>query len=104
MLGGALLGELATTGAVEVEEKTDVWRSAESRTAQDLVDRLGKGARDALAGGCAKSIAQGDRAAEAVRDAITAVAATAAAGAATTRPGTGSGQAVERPANAASRS
>lgn len=73
VLGGALLVELATTGAVEVEEKTGLWLSAtvrpvdgaapadpvlraaydvvaaKPRTAQDLVDRLGKGARDALA-------------------------------------------------------
>lgn len=73
VLGGALLVELATAGAVEVEEKTSVWRSAKvravagaapadpvlraaydviadrPRTAQDLVQRLGKGARDALA-------------------------------------------------------
>ena len=73
VLGGALLVELATTGAVEIEEKAGVWHSAKvravagaapqdpvlrtaydvvaakSRTAQDLVDRLGKGTRDALA-------------------------------------------------------
>lgn len=73
VLGGALLVELAITGAVEVEEKTSVWRSVKvravagaapadpvlraaydviadrPRTAQDLVQRLGKGARDALA-------------------------------------------------------
>ncbi|HEY0948643.1 GOLPH3/VPS74 family protein [Nocardioides sp.] len=73
VLGGALLVELAATGAVEVEEKTGLWRSAKvravagaapadpvlraaydvigepPRTAQDLVERLGKGTRDALA-------------------------------------------------------
>lgn len=71
-LGGALLVELATTGAVEVEERRSVWRSAKvtvtgqlpadpllrtsydvvaekSRSAQDLVNRLGKGVRDTLA-------------------------------------------------------
>jgi hypothetical protein len=71
-LGGALLVELAIAGAVEVEEKTSLWTSAKvaasgpapedpllrsaydvvaakPRSAQDLVDRLGKGARDALA-------------------------------------------------------
>lgn len=73
VLGGALLVELAITGAVEVEEKTSMWRSAKvravagappadpvlraaydviadrPRTAQDLVQRLGKGTKDALA-------------------------------------------------------
>ena len=73
VLGGAILVELAATGAAEVEENTSVWHSAKvravagaapqdpvlrtayddvaakPRTAQDLVDRLGKGARDALA-------------------------------------------------------
>ncbi|MDF1606384.1 GPP34 family phosphoprotein [Nocardioides sp. YIM 152315] len=72
-LGGALLVELALTDAVHVEEKTSVWRSAKvqavpgarpdddvlgtaydavaerPRTAQDLVDRLGKGLKDRLA-------------------------------------------------------
>jgi len=72
VLGGALLVELAATGAAEVEEKTSMWRSAKvravagaapadpvlraahdavaarPRTAQDLVQRLGKGTRDAL--------------------------------------------------------
>lgn len=73
VLGGALLIELATSGAVEVEEKRGVWRTAKvhatahppedpvlraaydvvaekPRSAQELVDRLGKGARDTLAG------------------------------------------------------
>ncbi|WP_244932021.1 GPP34 family phosphoprotein [Nocardioides sp. W7] len=72
VLGGALLIELAATGAAEVEEKQGRWRSAKvratdappedpvlraaydvvaekPRSAQDLVDRLGKGARDTLA-------------------------------------------------------
>ena len=73
VLGGALLVELATTGAVEVEETTGVWHAArvravagaapqdpvlrtaydvvaaKPRTARDLVDRLGRGTRDALA-------------------------------------------------------
>jgi hypothetical protein len=73
VLGGALLVELATTGSVEVEGKTSIWRSArvravdgaapqdpvlrsaydvvaaKPRTAEDLVDRLGKGAREPLA-------------------------------------------------------
>ncbi|MEI5672597.1 MULTISPECIES: GOLPH3/VPS74 family protein [unclassified Nocardioides] len=72
VLGGAVLIELATTGAVEVEEKTSVWRSAKvhpaghppedavlraaydvvaekPRSAQDLVTRIGKGVRDTLA-------------------------------------------------------
>lgn len=72
VLGGALLIELATTGAAEVEEKQNVWRSAKvhvtgrppedpalraaydvvaekPRSAQELVDRLGKSARDTLA-------------------------------------------------------
>lgn len=72
-LGGAVLVELALDGAVEVEEKTSVWRSAKvspvaarrpddailaaaydvvaekPRTAQDLVDRLGKGLKERLA-------------------------------------------------------
>jgi hypothetical protein len=71
-LGGAVLIELALTGAVEVEEKTTVWRSTKvhvtgqvpaddllrsaydvvaekQRSAQDLVERLGKGTRDRLA-------------------------------------------------------
>lgn len=64
-LGGAVLVELALTGAVEVEEKTSVWRTAKvrvtgqvpaddvlrdayavvaekERSAQDLVERLGR--------------------------------------------------------------
>lgn len=72
VLGGALLIELAITRSVEVEEKTSVWRSAKvrpaggapadpvlraaydvvaakPRTAQELVDRLGKGAKEQLA-------------------------------------------------------
>lgn len=73
VLGGAVLIELAMSGAVEVEEKPSVWRSAKVRTnptvapeddvlrraaavvaqkersAQDLVDRLGKGLKDELA-------------------------------------------------------
>ena len=73
-LGGALLIELALTGAVEVEEKVKVWRStkvhpvagrapedpvlragydtvgAKTRGAQELVERLGKGVQDQLAG------------------------------------------------------
>ncbi|ABL80899.1 MULTISPECIES: GPP34 family phosphoprotein [unclassified Nocardioides] len=73
VLGGALLVELASAGAVEVEEQTGVWHSAKvralpgaapqdavlrtaydvvaakPRTAHDLVDRLGKGTREALA-------------------------------------------------------
>ncbi|MFC6342189.1 GPP34 family phosphoprotein, partial [Nocardioides hankookensis] len=72
-LGGALLIELALSGAVEVGDKTSVWRTAKvravpeqppedpilraaydvvaekERSAQDLVDRLGKGVRDRLA-------------------------------------------------------
>lgn len=72
-LGGALLIELALTGAVEIEEKTGVWKSAKvrpapdaapgdevlragydlvaekERGAQDLVDRLGKGLKERLA-------------------------------------------------------
>jgi len=72
-LGGALLIELALTGAVEVEEKTSMWKSAKvraipdarpedpvlgggydlvaekPRSAQDLVGRLGKGLQDQLA-------------------------------------------------------
>lgn len=71
-LGGALLVELAITGAVVVEEKRSAWSSAKvaasgpapedpllraaydvvaakPRSAQDLVGRLGKDARDALA-------------------------------------------------------
>ena len=72
-LGGALLIELALTEAVVVEEKASVWRSAKvrpvaeqvpddpllrsaydvvaekERGAQDLVDRLGKGAKEQLA-------------------------------------------------------
>lgn len=72
-LGGAVLIELATAGAVVVEEKTSAWRSAKvqvvdgerpadevlaaaydvvaekPRSAQDLVDRLGKGLREQLA-------------------------------------------------------
>ncbi|KQW49391.1 hypothetical protein ASC77_12025 [Nocardioides sp. Root1257] len=72
-LGGALLIELALSGAAEVEEKTSVWRSAKVRAvpgntpedpilrtaydvvaarergAQDLVERLGKGAKEQLA-------------------------------------------------------
>lgn len=73
VLGGAVLVELALTGAVDVEEKTSAWRSAKvraipgaapedavlraaydvvaerPRTAQDLVDRLGKGLPERLA-------------------------------------------------------
>lgn len=72
VLGGALLVELALTGAVDVGEKQGFWRTAKveargtlpvdpllrssydvvaekPRSAQDLVNRLGKGARDALA-------------------------------------------------------
>ena len=72
-LGGAVLVELALAEAVTVEEKTKVWRSAKvraeaapgsldpvlerahatigekERSAQDLVDRLGKGLDDELA-------------------------------------------------------
>ncbi|GAA2152247.1 hypothetical protein GCM10009844_35410 [Nocardioides koreensis] len=72
-LGGALLTDLALTGAVSVPEKTSVWRSAKvravpgvvpedpvlrealatvaakERNAQDLVGRLGKGAGGRLA-------------------------------------------------------
>jgi Golgi phosphoprotein 3 (GPP34) len=73
-LGGAVLIELATTGAVTVEEKTSMWKSAKvranpevaldddllrraagvvaekERSAQDLVGRLGKGLKDDLTG------------------------------------------------------
>jgi hypothetical protein len=72
VLGGAVLIELAATGAVEIEEKAGVWKAAKvaaaspapdddvlraaydlvaekPRTAQDLVDRLGKGLKDQLA-------------------------------------------------------
>src|SRR6478672_1803197 len=72
VLGGALLTELALLGAVTVPEKTSVWRTAKvhaagtpvedpllhaalavvaekDRSAEDLVGRLGKGRRDALA-------------------------------------------------------
>jgi hypothetical protein len=73
VLGGAVLIELATTGAVAVEEKTSMWKSAKvraqpdavpddellrtahrivaakDRSAQDLVNRLGKAAKDELA-------------------------------------------------------
>jgi len=72
-LGGALLIELAVTGAVEVEEKAGIWKSAKVRAvpgaapedallragydlvaekdrgAQDLVERLGKGLKEELA-------------------------------------------------------
>ena len=72
-LGGAVLLELALAEDVTVEEKTSMWRSAKvrvrpgassadpalqsalvviaerERTAQDLVNRLGKGLRDDLA-------------------------------------------------------
>jgi hypothetical protein len=72
-LGGAVLVELALAGAVEVEEKTSRWRSAKvravrgsrpaggvlgdgydlvaekPRSAQDLVNRVGKGLQDQLA-------------------------------------------------------
>ncbi|WP_110181833.1 GOLPH3/VPS74 family protein [Nocardioides solisilvae] len=74
LLGGALLVELALDGGVEVEEKRGFWHSAKvharqlrspvrpdpllaealqvvaekPRTAQDLVNRLGKGVRDIL--------------------------------------------------------
>lgn len=72
VLGGALLIELAVLGAVEVEERSSMWQRAKvcavdgvavddpllhaalaevsfrDRTAQDLVTRLGKGARDDL--------------------------------------------------------
>ena len=71
-LGGALLIELAVMGAVEVEEKAGIWKSAKVRAvpgaepedpvlragydlvaekergAQDLVDRLGKGLKERL--------------------------------------------------------
>jgi Golgi phosphoprotein 3 (GPP34) len=74
VLGGAVLIELATTGAVTVEEKTSMWKSAKvraqpgvtppddllrraagvvaerERSAQDLVNRLGKGLKDDLTG------------------------------------------------------
>ncbi|HYF74912.1 MAG TPA: GPP34 family phosphoprotein [Nocardioides sp.] len=73
VLGGALLVELAVTGAVEVEDKTSAWRSAKvrttgeaptdpllraaydvvgekARTATDLVSRLGKDSLATLAG------------------------------------------------------
>lgn len=72
VLGGALLVELALTGAVDVGAKQGFWRTAKveargtlpadpllrssydvvaekPRSAQDLVNRLGKGARDTLA-------------------------------------------------------
>ncbi|GAA4732397.1 hypothetical protein GCM10023350_14720 [Nocardioides endophyticus] len=73
VLGGALLIELALTGAVEIEEKSGVWKTAKvhpapdaapqddvlragydllaekERGAQDLVDRLGKRLKDQLA-------------------------------------------------------
>ncbi len=73
VLGGALLIELAMSGAVTVEEKSSKWRSAKiqvgpeaapddellrramaeisekERSAQDLVNRLGKGLKDELA-------------------------------------------------------
>jgi len=72
VLGGAVLVELALTGAVEVEEKTSVWRSAKvrvtgqvpddevlrdacavvaekERSAQDLVERIGRKLDDRLA-------------------------------------------------------
>ena len=73
VLGGAVLTDLALAGAVTVPEKTSVWRSAKvhavpgvspedpllrdavatvaakDRSAQDLVGRLGKGARDRVA-------------------------------------------------------
>lgn len=73
VLGGAVLIELAMIGAVDVEEKSSVWRSAKvrvnpavvpedevlrraaevvaqkDRSAQDLVDRLGKGLKEQLA-------------------------------------------------------
>lgn len=71
-LGGAVLVELALTGAVEVEEKASVWKTAKvrvtgqvpddevlrdaydvvaekERSAQDLVDRLGRKLVDRLA-------------------------------------------------------
>jgi hypothetical protein len=72
-LGGALLVELALAEAVHVQERTSVWSSAKvlvapgaavadpvlgaaltrvaerERSASDLVNRLGKGAKDALA-------------------------------------------------------
>jgi Golgi phosphoprotein 3 (GPP34) len=72
-LGGALLVELALAGAVEIEEKSGFWKSAKvrpapgaapqdevlragydlvaekERSAQDLVDRLGKGLKERLA-------------------------------------------------------
>lgn len=74
VLGGAVLIELALVGAVEAEEKPGVWRTAKvhavpgarpddtllatsydlvsekPRTAQDLVNRLGKNRLDELAG------------------------------------------------------
>jgi len=73
-LGGAVLVELALRGAVEVSEPTSVWRTAKvravadcdaadevlrsayrtiaerERSAQDLVNKLGKGLQEALAG------------------------------------------------------
>jgi hypothetical protein len=73
VLGGALLIELALTGAVSVEEKTSMWKSAKvtalpdvavdddllryavgivsekDRSAQDLVNRIGKGVKEDLA-------------------------------------------------------
>ena len=74
VLGGAVLIELATTGAVTVEDKSSMWKSAKvranpeveldddllrraagvvaekERSAQDLVNRLGKGLKDDLTG------------------------------------------------------
>ncbi len=74
VLGGAVLLELATTGAVVVEEKQGMWKSAKvrvqadsppsdellrhavgvvaekERSGQDLVTRLGKGVKEELLG------------------------------------------------------
>lgn len=72
VLGGALLIELAMAGAITVEEKTSFWKTAKvhagdqppedpilraahasvaekERSAQDLVERLGKGVKEQLA-------------------------------------------------------
>ncbi|WP_127480239.1 GOLPH3/VPS74 family protein [Nocardioides pantholopis] len=73
VLGGAILIELAVAGAVEVPERTSVWKTAKvrpvpgarvedpllvealatvaekERTAQDLVGKLGRGTRERLA-------------------------------------------------------
>ncbi len=81
VLGGAVLIELAMIGAVDVEEKASVWRAAKvrarpavvpddeilrraaevvarkDRSAQDLVERLGKGLKDELARPAGRSAA-----------------------------------------------